>query len=267
MVVGLDIFGEVFADFADQYVVIGGTACDIVLSGTTMIPRATDDIDMILIVEKMTPEFGRAIWEFVERGGYENKLRKRGDGKEPVYELYRFQNPIEWYPVMIELLSRHSDMLGNPPSTFHIEPIPIGEDVPSLSAIILEDDLYQFTIEESIIENRVRIATPIALICLKVRAYQNLLTDKAVGKKVNTKDIKKHRTDVLKLIATTSITNPTVVTENIFNTIEWYIGNIRDLLSIENERQSLEGALDSDVDIIEGYLEALGEAFIKIEKR
>ena len=50
MVAGLDKFREAFAGFTDNYVIIGGTACDIALSDTDMRPRATDDIDMILIV-------------------------------------------------------------------------------------------------------------------------------------------------------------------------------------------------------------------------
>lgn len=60
MVKGLDKFREVFKNFSNNYVIIGGTACDVLLTGTDMKPRATDDIDMILIVENMTPEFGRA---------------------------------------------------------------------------------------------------------------------------------------------------------------------------------------------------------------
>jgi hypothetical protein len=39
MVVGLEKFKEAFAEFSDNYVVIGGTACDIVLSGTDIFNR------------------------------------------------------------------------------------------------------------------------------------------------------------------------------------------------------------------------------------
>lgn len=60
MVTGIDKFKEAFAQYADNYVIIGGTACDIVLQGTDMRPRATSDIDMIIIVERMTPEFAAA---------------------------------------------------------------------------------------------------------------------------------------------------------------------------------------------------------------
>ena len=70
MVVGLDKFKEAYADFKDNYVIIGGTACDIILSDTDMLPRATDDIDMILVVEKMTKEYGDVFWQFIKDGNY-----------------------------------------------------------------------------------------------------------------------------------------------------------------------------------------------------
>lgn len=40
MVTGLDKFREAFLKYADNYVIIGGTACDIVLRDTDMKPRA-----------------------------------------------------------------------------------------------------------------------------------------------------------------------------------------------------------------------------------
>lgn len=52
--VGLDRFKEAFAEFLDNYVIIGGTACDIAMTGTAVRPRATHDIDMIVVVENMS---------------------------------------------------------------------------------------------------------------------------------------------------------------------------------------------------------------------
>lgn len=49
MVGGLRKFREVFANFTDNFVIIGGTACDEVLNGTEMTPRATLDIDIVVI--------------------------------------------------------------------------------------------------------------------------------------------------------------------------------------------------------------------------
>ena len=72
MVYGIDKFAKAFEAFADNYIIIGGTACDAVLEGSTMRARATDDIDMIIVVEKLTPEFVDAFWAFIKEGGYRN---------------------------------------------------------------------------------------------------------------------------------------------------------------------------------------------------
>lgn len=88
--VGLDKFREAFAEYSDNYVVIGGTACDIVLQSTVMQPRVTHDIDMIIIVENMTPAFGERFWDFVNEAGYRPEKRKTPEGETPKYELYRF---------------------------------------------------------------------------------------------------------------------------------------------------------------------------------
>ena len=260
MVVGLDKFKEAFADFKDNYVIIGGTACDIVLSNTDMRPRATDDIDMILVVEKMTKEYGNAFWQFIKDGEYKAGKREKDD-KTPTYTLYRFTTEKEGYPVKIELLSHHSDMLGEP-SGFHIEPIPLSEDLSSLSAIMMDDDNYELTVANSAEQGGVRIATPTTLICLKARAYLNLLNDRANGKHVNSKDIKKHKTDVLKLIATASIPEPVVVPQSVYDSVMEYAESIEK----ELPSQSLQDALERDADAIQAFVDTLKESFVASEE-
>ncbi len=199
MVKGLEKFKEYFAGFEDNYVIIGGTACDIALRDTDMRPRATDDIDMILVIEKMTPEFGQRFWDFIVDGEYETRQRKRED-KEPVTELFRFSDPKNGFPVQIELLSKYPDVLGEP-TGFHLTPIPVGEEIPSLSAILLDEEYYHHTIDSSIIEEGIRIADPLSLLCLKVKAFLNLTEEKKTNPNVRSADIKKHRDDVFKLLA------------------------------------------------------------------
>lgn len=257
MVIGIEKFKDAFTDYTDNYVIIGGTACDFVLRDTNMRPRATDDIDMILIVEKMTSEFGTAFWGFIKKGGYSNGQRKRGEDEALVYEMYRFENPKEGYPVKIELLSRHSNLLGEP-SGFHLEPIPFEEEVPSLSAIMMDNDFYELTIQNSFIEDGLRIASPAALICLKAKAFLNLLADKAEGKRINSKDIKKHRTDVLKLIATASFPEPVFVSPSVFECIEQYAEAIIDMLP----SRSLEDALERSSNDIAAFIEVLRDSFM-----
>lgn len=194
---GLDKFKEAFENFSDNYVIIGGTACDITMTGTEVRPRATHDIDMIVVVEKMNTAYGERFWDFVKEAGYRPEKRKQHEGEAVHYELYRFVDGKQGYPEMIELLSRHPDILGEPNGLL-IEPLPTDDEVSSLSAIIMDDDYYNFTIEHSKLTDGIRHADSAALIALKTRAYMNLLEDKANGKHVNSKDIKKHRSDVLK---------------------------------------------------------------------
>lgn len=85
MVSGIESFKKWFAGYGDQYAIIGGTACDLLMSEDGLDFRATRDIDMVLIVESLTHEFGVRLWEYIIAGGYEHKNKSTG---EP--QFYRF---------------------------------------------------------------------------------------------------------------------------------------------------------------------------------
>jgi hypothetical protein len=256
MVKGLKKFKEHFAGFEDNYVIIGGTACDIVLRGTDMRPRATDDIDMILVIEKMTPEFGQRFWVFIELGKYTKRERKREE-KEPVTELFRFINPEEGFPVQIELLSKYPYILGEP-TGFHLAPIPVGEEIPSLSAILLDEEYYNQVIGNSIIEDEVRIANPLSLLCLKVKAFLNLTEEKKTNPNVRSGDIKKHRDDVFKLLAMRiDPFTPIELSETMKEEVADFVKQIE--TSLPN--QSLRDSLQRTDDDIRGFLDIMKEIF------
>lgn len=249
MVGGLDKFRERFARFADNFVIIGGTACEEILSGTEMRPRATMDIDIVVIVENMTSEFARAFWQFIAEGEYRPGLRK--DKEEGIkYVLYSFDNGRPGFPIKVEILSRHNEIFT---SAAHIEPLPIDGEVSSLSTIILDEPYYNLTVENSFVSNGLRYATPLALIALKARAYLNLLADREVGKKVNTKDILKHRNDVLKLVSTLTGAAHAYVGREVVGAVGRFAESL--LQSLPN--QSLQDALRSSEATIRLYLEAL----------
>lgn len=256
---GLDKFREAFAEYSDNYVVIGGAACDITMTNTVVRPRATHDIDMIVIVENMTEAFTNRFWQFVREAGYRPEKRRTEDGEPPKYELYRFLGGKEGYPEMIELLSRHPDVLGEPKGLV-IEPIPIDEDVSSLSAIIMDDEYYHFTISHSQLTDGIRHANSAALIALKARAYLNLMADKRNGKHVNTKDIKKHRSDILK--------NVVIMTEDNIEAPATIVACIREFVaSIRADwatlAEPLSKSLSQDEAFVNGLLDQLDELFIE----
>lgn len=255
---GLKKFREAFEAYSDNYVIIGGTACEITMQGTVVRPRATHDIDMVMIVENMTPDFARRFWDFVKEANYRPEKRRQIEEEPAKYELYRFLDGNSGYPEMIELLSRHPDVLGEPKDLV-IEPLPIDGDVSSLSAIIMDDDFYHFTINHSQLTDGVRHADSAALICLKTHAYLNLLQDKADGKHVNSKNIKKHRSDVLKnavIITDEVITAPPVITKRVKDFVTSILADWTTLAG------PLSKALDQDEEFVSALLEQLDNLFI-----
>ena len=254
---GLNKFREAFEAYSDNYVIIGGTACDIAMTGTVVRPRATHDIDMIVVVETMTADFTERFWQFIHEGGSRPERRRQTEGEAPKDELYRFVDGKPDYPAMIELLSRHPDNLGEPKG-LTIEPIPTDEDTSSLSAIIMDDDYYHFTVAHSRLTDGIRHADSAALIALKTRAYLNLLQDKANGKHVNSKDIRKHRSDVLK--------NVVIMEESLVEAPESIVACVKDFVeSIKNEWDAiadpLAKSLDRDISFVEALLDQLYDLF------
>lgn len=253
MVGGLDKFRERFARFSDNFVIIGGTACDEILRDTEMRPRATMDIDIVVIVENMTVEFAKAFWTFIAEGKYRPGVRKNQDDT-PKYVLYSFDHGNPGFPVKIELLSRHNEIFS---SAAYTEPLPINGEVSSLSTIILDEPYYNLTVGNSFVSNGLRYATPLALMALKARAYINLLSDKEAGRQVNTKDIMKHRNDVLKLAATMTGTEQIAVEQEIVGTINEFSERLLGTLP----NQSLQDALRSSETALRLYLESLPTFF------
>ena len=75
MVRGMNKFRTFFAEFTNNYVIIGGTACDFYEERYGQEPRATKDIDIILVVEALSTDFVSRFWEFVKAGGYTSRQR------------------------------------------------------------------------------------------------------------------------------------------------------------------------------------------------
>ena len=195
MVKGIDKFKEKFGQYSGNYVIIGGTACEIHEILNTQTPRATKDIDIILIVEALSTDFVEKFWEFIREGQYSlnQKGKTNGDSK---HEYYRFKKPANLeYPSQLELFSREIGIIKDP-ENFHLTPIPTDEDLSSLSAILMDDSYYNYTIEHSIMEEEVHIANIDSLICLKCKAYLEMTNGRI---NTDTKHIRKHRNDVFRL--------------------------------------------------------------------
>jgi len=195
MVRGLEIFRQHFKDFTNNYIIIGGTACDIVIDNVGLTPRATKDIDIILVIEALSPEFVTHFWKFIKQGDYDVREKSKEDRK-----YYRFQKPqVEEYPFQVELFSRVPDLLDLGEGT-HLTPIPVDTEISSLSAILMNDDYYNFTIEHSQLKNGIHLANTEALIGLKAKAFLDHKTRKENGEKIDERQLRKHKLDVFRLV-------------------------------------------------------------------
>lgn len=190
---GIESFRKKFKEFSDCYTIIGGAACDILMTEADMHFRATKDIDMIILFEDRYRDFARVFWEFIKEGKYQCGWKSSKD-----IHFYRFTNPSSGYPVQIELFSRKPD--------YHLEvesgiiPIHIDDDVSSLSAILLNDDFYFFMMNGRRIIDQVSVLSAEYIIPFKMYAWLNLKDQKTKGQHVNHHDLTKHKYDVFRLL-------------------------------------------------------------------
>ena len=223
MVRGLEIFRQHFNEFTDNYVIIGGTACDIIIDNIGLTPRATKDIDIILVIEALSPEFVAHFWEFIKQGNYEVKEKSEEDRK-----YYRFQKPLEGeFPFQIELFSRIPDLLDLDEGT-HLTPIPVDTEISSLSAILMDDDYYNFTIEHSQLDNGIHLANTEALIGLKSKAFLDYKTRKENGEKIDERQLRKHKMDIFRLLLLLTPEDNFTIAESIKSDIASFVEVVKD---------------------------------------
>ena len=181
--------------------------------------RATKDIDMVLIVETLSKEFGEIFWKYVQDAGYEHINKSTGEAG-----FYRFSDPKSPnYPKMIELFSRKQDWFLTKKDQ-NIAPIHVDDEISSLSAILLDDNYYVFLRDGILMIDGVFILNVEHIIPFKAKAWLDLKTRKERGEHVDSRDIKKHKNDVIRLsILLTPITKvdiPNAIKEDLSQFIQ-----------------------------------------------
>ena len=223
MVTGIDRFREWFRGYEDQYAIIGGTACDLLMSEDGMDFRATKDIDLVLIVEAITPDFGRQFWQFVKAAGYEHRNKSTG-----LPQFYSFSHPTAGgYPFMIELFSRRAEAI-NLPDDAVLTPLPMEDDISSLSAILLDDDYYQLVRSGTVVVDGINVLDAAYLIPFKAKAWLDLTQKKAAGQSVDSKNIRKHKNDVFRLSALLTQQSKVVVTESVLADLRAFLAAMQE---------------------------------------
>jgi len=255
MVHGLEKFKAYFKDYTNQYVFIGGTACDILMEELGAPFRATKDLDIVLIIEVLDESFGEKFWKFIEDGGYKHREKSTGEN-----QFYRFTEPMDSsFPKMIELFSKQP---GNLEMKFNtgLTPIHISESIISLSAILLNDVYYESLVKGKRTVDGYSLIEIETVILFKIKAWLDMKERKESGEHVDSKDIKKHKNDVFRLLANVTPSSRIETAKEIQKDILQFLEQIKedkpDLKNLGIRGTNLEEMLEILGDIFLGKAEA-----------
>ena len=215
---------EWFRGYEDSFIVIGGTACSLIMNEHGADFRATKDVDVVLILEALSEDFGRRFWDYIINAGYKHCQKSTG---KPQY--YRFYEPVSVaYPEMIELFSRRIDGLTLPDDMI-ITPIPISEDISSLSAILLDDNYYDFLRDGMRRIDGLPVLDELFMIPFKAKAWLDLSKQRNIGVRIDRNDINKHRRDIYRLADMVSVGYKFALPEPIAQDMRVYITTVQEL--------------------------------------
>lgn len=99
---------------------------------------------------------------------------------------------------MIEIFSVAPDFIDED-AEIAVAPLPVDDEVSSLSAILLDDDYYAFMQKGRRVVDGLSVLDETGLIPFKAKALLDLSQRKERGEHVDSRDLKKHKNDVLRL--------------------------------------------------------------------
>ena len=129
-----------------------------------------------------------------------------------------------------------------------ITPIPVDEEISSLSAILMNDDYYNFVMARRSTIDGPSLVKADGLIPLKARAYVDLSNRKAAGEAVDSKSIRKHKNDIFRLFTVldrdAKITLPASLQQDLTIAFSLIAQDPPDLKSLGISRITLSEVLD-----------------------
>lgn len=208
-------FIETFAKYKDKFVIIGGTATAIQLEQRGIKSRTTKDYDMVLINDEKDLGFYDVFVNFLKEGEY------NGGTIDQTGRLYRFRTRNKEYPAEIELFTKRQDF--NLKADNFRTPVRFAENA-SLSALLLDDDYYHLLEANVEYIDEYPVLSRKALIIFKAKAWMDLSERKVVNHQVDSKDIKKHLNDIVRLVGSLEDLEKLVnVPENIAEDMEQFL--------------------------------------------
>lgn len=157
---------------------------------------------------------------------------------------------------MIELFSKLPNKFG---LSFNggLTPIHIDDSIVSLSAILLNDDYYNLLLKGKSTVDGFSLIEIETVILFKIKAWLDMKERKEVGDDIDTKNIKKHKNDVFRLLANVSPESRIEVSEEIQNDVMKFIEQLKedkpDLKNLGIRSASFDEMLEilSDIFLIE----------------
>lgn len=186
-------FLEYLERFPDNYLLIGGTACEANLSDIGIQSRPTKDFDIVLCVENINSDFCKQLSKLIKDGNY-----KKGFSNKKC-TAYRFINPLEKYPKQLELFA--SNKFGSLSLDKHLSRLKIEINDEEISTIVIDDELYEFIKLRHCVINGLSTVDRYGLILLKVVAYYKNKERYDMKKTNKSSEFKKHLEDIVLLLS------------------------------------------------------------------
>lgn len=251
---GSEFLTDYMRDYTEEYILIGGNACALNFRNIEAEFRATVDLDIVLITESTNDAFYTHFWEYIREHGYEGKVFR---GSNTGGCSYRFTLPEEKrkpeLPVQIELFSRkpeYFDSKLSEPGKEHITLLEAGDKISNLSAILLDDEVYDFIRASKITLENISTVNMECLFGLKSVAWhsnQKLFDENEIND-INT--VLKHPQDMISIVSVMDEPRKTEFPPQIFQSI----AVSRTELSEGNIRTQIQSAGD-DIDTTVRYID------------
>lgn len=250
---GESFLTEYMQHYSDDYILIGGNACVLNFENIGANFRATVDLDIVLITESTNDEFYEHLWGYILEYGYEGKVYRGSNAGGAAYRFIQPEdNRVPNVPAQIELFSRKPDYfdaaLAKRP---HITPIKTGQGISNFSAILLDDDVYEFIRLSRIPLKGISTVNLECLFGLKSVAWhsnQVLFDEKKISDK-NT--VLKHPQDMISIANVIEYPKITLFPAQIFDSLQYS----RECLLNEDARSELQ-ATPTSIDITIDYIDA-----------
>ncbi|MFS7244094.1 hypothetical protein AB6880_00065 [Rahnella inusitata] len=206
--IGLEFLSEYMKDYQNEYILIGGNACALNFNNEGAEFRATVDLDIVLIIESTEDDFFRHLINYLVENDYVGKKFNGPNGEMTGGSAYRFTLPEEKtgneHPTQIELFSKKPDYFDPEKvknDRLHITPIETAMGISNFSAILLDDELYEF-IQKS--KTTIQGISTVGLECLfglKSIAWHSNQRLFDENKDIDPKNIFKHPNDMVQIVS------------------------------------------------------------------